>query len=190
MPTVQIKTPIRDDGQRFPNLLYLYNHYEVAGLDQIHSDLFASSFNRLQNSTLESQLARRADPKIKLDVYTVMFKRQLLEDLTNNGITFDEYRRSKSLPMVDELKQRYQVPRHKQIYIHETDFVDYQLETLACLESLVDDDYPLLYQVYSPKLYVASFERYMDQFHVQLDRAMVLGHDIDTRITSADIRNL
>ena len=128
------------EDHRFPILEHLRHHYLLAEQTQLKTNMAEINFVRKtkSNSTLLTTLAKGIEP-IKIDVISIVYKRQLLQDLLDNNIDFDHYRSNSGLrnhivaQRISTLNDRYKIPIYKQIHIHDCDFVQYKLKTLSYL---------------------------------------------------------
>lgn len=175
MPCAEANAPERHihsfEDERFPIVEHLKFHYQLAEGTQLITHMAELNFNRKTkgDSTLLATIAKDKIPPIKIDVMSILYKRQLLQDLLENHITFDSYRSNTRWKdyivarRIAALNHRYSIPSQKQIHIHECDFIEYQLNRLRFFSQHVQESYPApLYRFYSvDQALEEKFKRYI-----------------------------
>lgn len=176
MPGLNLTERMEEYDSRFPNTDYLRFHYQLAEPTQLVTNMAERNFSRktaktgvLYNSIQDDQV-----PEIQLDVVSIIYKRQLLQDLLQQGISFDDYRENTCRHnyyvhhTIANLNQRYDIPLRKDIHIHECDFQDYKLEILSQLTSVLQEPTPPLYQFYNiDHTMVDNFNQYISGLKYQ-----------------------
>ncbi|CAH6721659.1 hypothetical protein CLIB1444_06S07184 [[Candida] jaroonii] len=187
MPSIEHKTLPRDDGICFPNLCFIPLHFEVCSLAQCRSELAKSSFNRILggNGTTINQLQQQIYPKIKQDFISIVYKRQLKEELRGLGLDFDAYRAGGF--DTREINERFGLPRNKRIYLHECDYMDFKSQSLTTISRELTEDIPFFYQYYNADELETKFLDFIYYFKVDLELSMRYDLDIDARMKYTNV---
>lgn len=161
------------DSIRATDVRYLRFYYPLASYLELNSDLgrtwYTSCLKRFKNNRYHKER------KIHYNFNVCLYKRQLLEELIKRGITFDDYRAGRTEDIdIWVLKARFDIPPEKDIYIHECDYVHFQLHYLEILEPFINEPFPYVYQYYNCTKRTEQFKGYMNKLKRQLNRQLLL----------------
>lgn len=191
MPSVAVK---KDNSNGVVDVRYLRFYYPLASLEELYSELgntwYTSCLKRFSHQTHSHK-----QYKIHYNFSVGLYKRQLLEDLTKRGISFDDYRagRTYDIDMI-ELKARFNIPFDRNINIHECDFIYFQLQHLKVLEPYITEPFPYVYQFYSIterteefSKFIADFKRQLHQWLRNEAQQLISGHQSELLIPKRGI---
>lgn len=150
-----------------------YRYYPLATTNEASSDLSRNSFQRCtrKGSFLYEETIANLESEPRLSFFannfkSVFYKTQLKEQLLSEGIDFDGYKAGDVGDIdIRGIKRRFDICNNSNIYIHESDFPDYKLNSLKIYSSYKYD--PDNNKLYCPKYYncpnkdIETFKTYM-----------------------------
>lgn len=171
--------------QRSPYFLYLtiHHYFPLASQEQLNTEITKINIERsLKSNSWFYKTINTRTTQIDIIFQTILFKKQLLEDLTSVGILFDDYRKglTKDISIEESLARFSLIGQH----IHECDFQNYLLNTLTLVSQYMDEPLPLLYQYYKADDNIKhQFTNNINKFKLSLKDAIKEGNRIDCRMS-------
>ena len=161
---------------------------------ELHSPVFIKNFSRLfEEESFQLHEALNPPSVESIQKYggrDIVLKQELKQIHKSQYISYDQYR-MKNVSL-DELHTQYRFLEKFQIYIHESDFIDFELNILSELSVCHREGFPLaidryIQQYRITRADVETFETFMKEtFLPQVDRNDP-GRVIDARLDFSDI---
>lgn len=190
MPVTHVPTLLPD----YCPSLFERTQYMLANDVELHSPIFIKNFSRLfEEESFQLHEALNSPSVESIQKYggrDILLKQELKQFHKSQYISYDQYR-VKNVSL-DDLYTQYRFLDKCQIYIHESDFIDFDLKILSDLSVCHRAGFPLaidrcIQQYRITRVEVETFETFMKELFLPQVDISDPGRIIDARLDLSDI---
>ena len=190
MPVTHVPTLLPD----YCPPLFERTQYMLASDVELHSPIFIKNFSRLfEEESFQLHEALNSPSVESIQKYggrDILLKQELKQFHKSQYISYDQYR-MKNVSL-DDLYTQYRFLDKCQIYIHESDFIDFDLKILSDLSVCHRAGFPLaidryIQQYRITRVEVETFETFMKKLFLPQVDISDPGRVIDARLDLSDI---